>query len=285
MAQQTDFGERAAPSGSLCRVAFGISYDGSAFHGFAIQPSGETVAGAFLGALEKIAGSALTYTCAGRTDSGVHAHAQVVHVDLDREVVMRRYQLEDLTVGTEIPDLARSLSRQLLPAIAVWRAVVVDPAFDARRSAIARRYRYDLRVGDRFDPLTAGSSWWVGPGLDLSAMRLGCDPLIGSHDFAGFCRRPPGHSGPIIRRVTSAAWRALDDQVWRFEIESSSFCHQMVRSIVGSLVAIGEGKMRASDITDRLRQADRAGSPPLAPPGGLTLITVTYPEALGGIWR
>jgi len=284
MAQQTQFDERAAPSGSLCRVAFGLSYDGAKFHGFAIQPNNDTVAGAFLAALEKIAGSELTYTCAGRTDAGVHAHAQVVHVDLDRAVLVRRYQLEDLSVGTEIPDLARSLSRQLLPSIVVWRAVVVEPTFDARRSAIARRYRYDLRVGDRIDPLLAGSSWWVGSGLDLSAMRLGCDPLIGSHDFAGFCRRPPGHTGPITRRVTEATWREIDDQVWRFEIESSSFCHQMVRSIVGSLKAIGEGKMRASDITDRLLGGDRTGSPPLAPPGGLTLIAVTYPDELGGTW-
>ena len=284
MAIETEFGERATPSGSLCRVAFGLSYDGAKFHGFAIQPNAETVAGAFLEALEKIAGSSLTYTCAGRTDAGVHAHAQVMHVDLDRALIMRRYQLADLAVGTEIPDLARSLSRQLLPAIVVWRAVVVDPNFDARRSATARRYRYDLRVGDRIDPLLAGSSWWVGPGLDISAMRLGCDPLIGSHDFAGFCRRPPGHTGPIIRRVTAATWREMDDRVWRFEIESSSFCHQMELSIVGSLVAIGEGKLRASDITDRLRGADRTGSPPLAPPGGLTLIEVTYPEELGGTW-
>ena len=285
MAQQTDRDDRAARSGSLCRVAFGISYDGSEFHGFAIQPNNDTVAGAFLVALEKIAGMELTYTCAGRTDAGVHAHAQVVHVDLDRMLLARRYQLEDLAVGTEIPELSRSLSRQLAPSIVVWRAVIVDTAFDARRSATARRYRYDLRVDERIDPLLARSSWWVGPGLDLSAMRLGCDPLIGSHDFAGFCRRPPGHSGPIIRRVTEATWRVVDDHVWRFEIESSSFCHQMVRSIVGSLEAIGEGKLRASDITDRLRGAHRTGSPPLAPPGGLTLIAVTYPDELGGTWR
>ncbi|HUY07393.1 MAG TPA: tRNA pseudouridine(38-40) synthase TruA [Acidimicrobiales bacterium] len=285
MAQQPDSDDRAAPGGPLCRVAFGLSYDGSRFHGFAIQPDTETVAGAFLGALERTAGAELTYTCAGRTDAGVHALAQVVHVDIDRSILVRRYAPEDICVGTEIPDLARALSRQLLPSIVVWRAVVVDPSFDARRSATARRYRYDLRVGERIDPLLGRSSWWVGPGLDLDAMRLGCDPLVGSHDFAGFCRRPPGHTGPIIRRVNEATFRELDDRVWRFEIESSSFCHQMVRAIVGSLKAIGEGKLRASDITARLRGADRTGSPPLAPPGGLTLIEVSYPDELGGSWR
>src|SRR5487761_2130641 len=130
MAQQTST-DRATPAGSLCRVAFGLSYDGAKFHGFAIQPNNETVAGAFLSALERVTESKLTYTCAGRTDAGVHAHAQVVHVDIDRAVLMRRFHIDDASVGVEIPDLARSLSRQLLPEIVVWRAIVVDPTFDA----------------------------------------------------------------------------------------------------------------------------------------------------------
>lgn len=276
--------EGATPSGSLCRVALGVSYDGSAFHGFAIQPNDSTVVGEILTALGRITGTEHTYTCAGRTDTGVHAHAQVVHVDLDTETLSRRYHLVDFDAGTEIPDLARGLTRQLTPKIVVWRAVIVEPRFDARRSALGRRYRYDLLVSDRPDPLLAGSSWWVGPGLDLAAMRLGCDPLVGSHDFAGFCRRPPGHTGPITRRVTEAHWTVRSDGIWRFEIESSSFCHQMVRSVVGSMVAIGEAKMRPSDITERLRSGDRAGSPPLAPPQGLCLIAVTYPDDLGGTW-
>jgi len=215
----------------------------------------------------------------------VHALAQVMQVDLDSEMLRRRYHLADLSAGTEIPELARALSRQLVPSIVVWRAKIVSPSFDARRSATSRRYRYDLRVGLRPDPLMAGSSWWVGPGLDLAAMRLGCDPLIGSHNFAGFCRRPPGHSGPIVRRVLEANWTEVTSELWRFEIESTSFCHQMVRSIVGFLVSIGEGKRRASDITERLRVGTRDTSPPLAPPGGLVLVSVSYPEELGGIWR
>jgi tRNA pseudouridine38-40 synthase len=277
--------DKATPIGSLCRVAFGVSYDGSDFHGFAIQPNASTVAGALLGALSKITGETHTYTCAGRTDTGVHAHAQVVHVDLDQAILRRRYGNHELVVGTEIPDLARGLSHQLGPSIVVWRAVIVDPRFDARRSATARRYRYDLQVSGRFDPLLAGSTWWVQQALDLSAMRLGCDPLLGSHDFAGFCRRPAGHVGPITRRVVEAHWSVLDPRIWRFEIESSSFCHQMVRSIVGAMVAIGVGKMRPSDLLSRLQSGDRSGAPPLAPPAGLCLIAVSYPDDLGGVWK
>ncbi len=285
MTASTDQQVGAAPSGSLRRVALGVSYNGSAFRGFAIQPDGATVAGALIAALGKITGQSHTYTCAGRTDAGVHALAQVVHVDLEVDLLRRRYGAADLSIGEEIPRLARNLSRQLAPNIVVWRAVIVEPRFDARYSAMSRRYRYDLQVADRLDPLQTGSTWWVGPGLDLAAMRLGCDPLIGSHDFSGFCRRPPGHEGPLTRRVTEARWTVLSDTIWRFEIEATSFCHQMVRSIVGSMVAIGEGKMRPSDLVLRLRSGDRTGAPTLAPPGGLCLIAVGYPDDLGGPWH
>jgi tRNA pseudouridine38-40 synthase len=236
-------------------------------------------------ALGRIAGDEPTYTCAGRTDAGVHALAQVIHVDLNLSALVRSLKGRDPLVGTELADLARSLNRQLGPEIFVWRALIVDHDFDARRSAVARRYRYDLEVGPRKDPLRASSSWWVGPGLDLAAMRLGCDPLIGPHDFAGFCRRPPGHEGPIERRVHDANLSVLGPDTWRFEIKSSSFCHQMVRSIVGSLVAIGRGAARPSDIVSRLRSGDRSGAPPLAPPEGLCLVAVTYPGDLGGSWQ
>jgi tRNA pseudouridine38-40 synthase len=261
-----------------------VAYDGSAFHGFAIQPNQRTVAGSVLEALSRVTGSTHSYTCAGRTDAGVHALAQVVHVDIAEEVLARRFGPESLAPGRELEALARSLSSQLAPEIIVYRALVVSEDFDARRSATARRYRYDLGVGRRADPLRATSSWWVGPGLDLAAMRLGVDPLIGPHDFTGFCRRPPGHCGPLERRVHEARLVVVDPDYWRFEIEANAFCHQMVRAIVGTLVAIGLGRLRANAVTDRLARRSREGAPTLAPPGGLCLVAVRYPPELGGDW-
>jgi tRNA pseudouridine38-40 synthase len=286
MEDDPDLSDRAAPNGPLCRVALGVAYNGRGFRGFAIQPNVRTVAGQLMVAISHIAGGVEpTYTCAGRTDAGVHALAQVLHVDVQPAALTRALRGEPPLVGTELPDLARSLNRQLGPEIFVWRAVIVDQEFDARRCATARRYRYDLGVGVREDPLRSSTMWWVGPGLDLAAMRLGCDPLIGPHNFAGFCRRPPGHVGPLERRVHDARIEVLDGDIWRFEIEASSFCHQMVRSIVGTLVSIGQGRQRPSDVVQRLRIGERRGAPPLAPPEGLCLVSVTYPDSFGGCWQ
>ncbi len=276
--------DSAAPLGSRCRLALGVSYLGSAFHGFAIQPNQRTVAGELMAALARITGESMTYTCAGRTDRGVHAHAQVVHVDLSRELLARRYDAVELHVGDELPAIARNLSRQLGPDVVVWRAVVVEPSFDARHDAIERRYRYDLLVSEYADPLRAASAWWVGPGLNLAAMQKSGTVLLGSHDFSGFCRRPPGHEGPLTRRVHTADWQVIDESCWRFEIAASSFCHQMVRSIVGSMVSIGAGKTDEADLLAQLVSGDRRGAPTLAPPQGLCLIAVTYPQAKGGRW-
>jgi tRNA pseudouridine38-40 synthase len=287
----------------LVRVALGVAYDGSPFHGFAAQPGQTTVAGSLADALHTVLGHEVVLTCAGRTDAGVHALAQVVHADLDPVALRDRgatraegalrsaagrdgeAPAHELAPGTELPALARSLTSLCGPSIAVWRAVVAPPGFDARRSAVARRYRYDLEVGVRADPLRRNHVWHVGGGLDLAVLRLATDPILGEHDFAAFCRRPPDRpTGPITRRVTEAGWRELGDGVLRFEIEAGAFCHQMVRSLVGALVAAGEGRIRPSDVYALVRSGRRDGAPTLAPPQGLCLVAVAYPEALGGTW-
>ena len=188
-------------------------------------------------------------------------------------------------LGPELPGLCRSLSQQLSPEIAVWRAVVVPPRFDARHGATFRRYRYDVETSTRLDPAYAHASWHLGTSLDLPAMRLGTDPLIGEHDFAAFSRRVKGSPpGPIRRRVHDARWLVLDEGHLRFEIEARAFAHQMVRSIVGALVAIGEGRARPSDIVTLLRVGERQGAPRPAPARGLALVAVGYPDDLGGPW-
>jgi len=281
--EDTNEPARAAPSGPLVRVALGVAYDGSGFHGFAAQPGQRTVAGALAAALEAIAGAPVAWTCAGRTDTGVHASAQVVHVDLAAGLLARRYGASGAP-GEKLAVLATSLSHQAGPDVEVWRAVTVPAGFDARRSALSRRYRYDVEVGRR-DPLRRSHVWHVGGPVDLAVLRLATDPLVGEHDFAAFCRRPPDRpSGPLTRRVLDAHWKDAGEGLLRFEIEAKAFCHQMVRSAVGALVAAGTGRIRPSDVVALLRSGDRTGAPQLAPPQGLCLVAVRYPDDLGGTW-
>jgi tRNA pseudouridine38-40 synthase len=256
-----------------------IAYDGAAFRGFAVQPEVPTVAGALRQALERTARlpEPPVLTCAGRTDAGVHARGQVVHVDLP-------------PVAYDGIGLARALNRQLAPTVVVRRAEEVGDDFDARRSATARTYRYLVWNAPEPDPLLARIAWHVREPLDLVAMRTASDVLLGSHDFRSFCRRPPGTDAaePIVRRVTRARWRVDEGpeahdagasdgaRLLRFEISASSFCHQMVRSLVSSLVEVGRGKETAAGLMEQVRAATRHAMPEPAPPQGLCLVSVDY---------
>lgn len=276
----------AAPGGPLRRVVLLVAYDGGPFHGFAVQagPAVDTVAGRLLGALEKMVGERPDLTCAGRTDAGVHARGQVVHVDLPAAQVERWLAGEPAGGGGELPRLAKALSSQCGPAISVGRARVAAEGFDARRSALSRRYSYRISRRTFFDPTKRYTSWHVPGPLDLSAMRIAADALLGEHDFTAFCRRPPGHEGPLDRRVLDARLKE-EAGVLVFEIEANAFCHHMVRSIVGCLVAVGREKMNAAQLYTMVRTATRLGSAEPAPPEGLVLEAVRYPDELvpGGI--
>lgn len=275
-----------------------VAYNGAGFHGFAAQNGQATVAGALAAALGRVTRSTPTLTCAGRTDTGVHAQDQVVHVDLPASIA----------TGLDPEVLLRSCNRQLGPAIVVREAGPAPSGFDARRSATARRYRYLVVNAPTADPLLAGLAWHVSDGLDLRAMAAASDALLGEHDFRSFCRRVPGTSGeePITRRVIEARWSVVDGDGARggsggrgarsspvadaghaalvpadgallaFEIEANAFCHQMVRSLVGTLVDVGRGRKRASDMLWILRSADRQQASQPAPPHGLCLVAVRY---------
>jgi tRNA pseudouridine38-40 synthase len=254
-----------------------ISYDGGAFRGFADQPLVPTVAGALRHALGRTARmpEPPQLTCAGRTDAGVHARGQVVHVDLP-------------PIPFDGAGLAQAVNRQVAPAIVVVNATAVDDTFDARRSATARSYRYLVWNAPAPDPLLAPLVWHIRDPLDLRAMATASDVLLGTHDFRSFCRRKPGTSPdePIVRRVTRARW-SVDEgpeasdagagRLLRFDIVASAFCHQMVRSLVGSLVEVGRGKGNAATLLDRLRAVNRHRAPDPAPAQGLCLLSVEYP--------
>ncbi len=279
-----------------------VAYDGTGFRGFAAQEGQETVAGSLIDALSRVARAPVTLTCAGRTDAGVHALDQVVHFDLPA----------GRSAALDPAGLVKSVNSQVGPAIVVRSAETAPASFDARRSAIGRRYRYLVVNAPVADPLLAGLAWHVADPLDLRAMTAAADSLLGEHDFRAFCRRVPGRSAdePVPRRVHDARWTLLDDRprsatdgtatperraaadgdaggrgpallpavgdLLAFEIEANAFCHQMVRSLVGTLVEIGRGRRRPPDILEIIRFADRSRAAQPAPPHGLTLMGVRY---------
>ncbi|MBW3614377.1 MAG: tRNA pseudouridine(38-40) synthase TruA [Actinobacteria bacterium] len=249
-----------------CRVRMTVAYDGTGFSGFAAQPAGvRTVAGDLAGVVEKVVKHPVRFVVAGRTDAGVHAWGNVVHFDSPRG-----------PGELDLPALQRAVNKMLRPSVVVRDAKVAPPDFDARHSAIARRYRYTVLNRDVPDPFLVHTSWQVEPPLDLRAMQAACDPLLGEHDFSSFCRKPPDVSGSNIRRLHDARWRDLGDDTLRFEVEASSFCQQMVRSLVGTLVEVGLGKKRAGEMSWILRSRDRSAAGQPAPPQGLCLWEVLY---------
>ncbi len=278
--------------GAAARWRLVLAYDGSAFRGFAAQPNQATVADVLAAALARTLRmqEPPQITCAGRTDAGVHARGQVVHVDLpDPLPALRRGKAAR---AMEPGDLRNALNRQVAPSVVVKEAGLAPAGFDARRSATARRYRYLLWNAPSPDPLLAPIAWHVSTPLALHAMAAASDALVGEHDFAAFCRRPPGApAGPILRRVRSARWSVaaaaeIEDanaaaegeggQLLRFDIEADSFCHQMVRSLVAELVEVGKGGPTAADMVAHLRAGDRTGLPAPAPAQGLCLVSVRY---------
>jgi tRNA pseudouridine38-40 synthase len=258
-----------------------VAYRGGGFHGFAAQPGMATVAGALAESLATVLRLDVlpALVCAGRTDAGVHALGQVVHVDLPDPLG----EGPDAALGDRI---ARSCSRLLAPAIVVRSCRPAGEGFDARHKATARTYRYLLHEDAVASPLLDGLAWHVDGPLDVRAMGQAAYAVLGEHDFRAFCRRPSGTTAdePIVRRVLDVAVDVIDDdcvlvgdgRLVRVTVTATSFCHQMVRSLVATLVAVGSHVMTAADLTERLRTGDRAGLPAPAPPEGLCLVAVSY---------
>lgn len=261
---------RAAPGGPLVRVRMTLAYDGSAFHGFAHQPGLPTVAGRVMAGLERLLGHPVDLVGAGRTDRGVHAWGQVVSFTASREA---------LPVTVRLVDLQRRLNKLCGPEIVVRRIVEAPESFSARFSARSRRYRYTIVNRDVPDPFMRAYAWWVPDPLSVRSMQAGADALLGEHDFSSFCRRPKGPDAAdvsLVRRVLDTSWTEPASGVLRFEIEASAFCHQMVRSIVGTLVAMGRGVRRPGEMLAIIRALDRAAAGQLAPAHGLCLWSVQY---------
>ena len=253
------------------RARLTVAYDGTDYSGFAEQINAPTVMAELRVALEKVARHPVDPVGAGRTDAGVHGWGQVVSLDLPERM--------------DLVSLQRRVNKMCGPSIIVrdlqW---CDDPAFNARFDAIYRQYRYHIVNSPAPNPFMARTAWHVSEPLQVWAMQLACDPLIGEHDFSTFCRKPKisddAQPPSMIRRVLSAEWREVPGDVpglLRFEIRATAFCHQMVRAIVGTLVEVGLGKRVAGDMRGVLMQQQRSVAGQVAPPHGLVLWEVGYP--------
>lgn len=261
-----------APPAPSRRIRATVAYLGTSFSGFAPQPQQEsvrTVGGAITAALKRVLGYPVELAIAGRTDKGVHARGQVISFDVRED--------------TDLVALSRSINKLVGPEIVLRDLSPAPEDFHARFSATGRRYRYRVLNRETPDPFLAATTWHVPEPvpLDFRAMQAGCDPLIGSHDFSSFCRRPDPDA-ELTRRVLDACWERDGDDVLSFWIEANAFCHQMVRSVVGLLVEVGRGRRTAADVGFVLRAADRAAAPSPAPPQGLCLWEVRYAEGSAG---
>ena len=270
------FASRHKSSGDGRRnVSLLVAYDGTDFHGFAESNDVVTVMGVLRATLQQILQVELDLTAAGRTDAGVHGWGQVVTGRLPDDADLARLQ--------------QSINRMCAPSIAIRSAEWADDDFDARFSATSRAYRYDIWNHPEPNPLIARTSWHVPHELDLVAMNSAAAHLLGEHDFASFCRRPKVAEGSpqksLVRIMQRSEWHRVkteDDEVGerppllRFEVAASSFCHQMVRSVVGTLVEVGRGRRTAGSVVDTLAARERSSAGPVAPPTGLVLWHVGF---------
>jgi tRNA pseudouridine38-40 synthase len=251
----------------VVRVRLDLAYDGTSFSGWAAQPGQRTVEGVLAEAVGHVLRlpEAARLTVAGRTDSGVHARGQVAHADVPAEVWAEH--------GSAA---LRRLSRALPPDIRVRAVGVAPDGFDARFSALWRRYAY--RISDdpaRADPLRRQDTLWTGRPLDLAAMNEAAVLLLGEHDFAAFCRRREGAT--TVRALRRLEWRRDGDGIAVGCVVADAFCHNMVRALVGALLPVGEGSRPASWPAEVLAAAVRDPAVRVVSPHGLSLEEVAYP--------
>ena len=256
------------------RLRIDLAYDGTEFNGWATQPGLRTVQGSLEEALATVLRqSAVRVTCAGRTDTGVHARGQVAHLDVTPEDLA-------VSVGRSQDPPAEALARRLngiLPAdVRIRRVVAAPPGFDARFSATWRRYAY--RIADSaavVDPLARNHVLAWPRELDLTRMNEAARLLLGEHDFAAFCKRREGAT--TIRTLLDLAWSRDERGTAVATVRADAFCHNMVRAVVGCLLAVGEGRRPPAWAGEVLSGKVRDSGVTVVQPRGLTLEEVGYP--------
>lgn len=249
------------------RIRIDLAYDGTDFHGWAMQPHLRSVQGELTAAFHtvlRVPDDTLRIVCAGRTDSGVHARGQVAHCDLP-----------DGT-GVEPAVLARRVNGVLPPDLRVHRIAAAPEGFDARFAALWRRYAYRIAdAPDVVDPLRRHHVLAHARPLDLDAMNAAAAHLVGLHDFASFCKRRDGAT--TIRTLLELDWSRDETGVAVGTVRADAFCHSMVRALVGCLIAVGEGRRDPSWAKEILTAQRRDPAVAVVHAHGLTLEEVAYP--------
>jgi tRNA pseudouridine38-40 synthase len=217
------------------------------------------VEGVLSEALGRALGNEPKLSVAGRTDAGVHAGGQVASFEA--------------AGGVDLERLQRSINGMLAPEVVAWDVRRAAEGFDARFSATAREYRYRIDTGPWPDPFEARFVWHRPGRLAVAQMREAARPLRGEHDFVSFCRRP--QSGGTVRRLERLSIAYADERV-EISARANAFLHQMVRALVGTLVAVGDGRLEPGSVQEILTARDRSRTPQMAPANGLTLERVIY---------
>jgi tRNA pseudouridine38-40 synthase len=251
------------------RIALGLEYDGTDFVGWQIQRTGRSVEGVLAAAVSVVAGETVSVRGSGRTDAGVHALHQVVHFN---STVTRTPRQWLLGVNSNLP-----------PDVAVRWVREVPSTFDARRSALSRRYRYSILHQSVRPAVERRNVWWVREPLDCSAMSAGAVSWIGEHDFSSFraagCQARSPNRRLMAVKITQRPHGG--GTLVTCEFTANAFLQHMVRNFVGTLVAIGHGELPPRAAADILEKRDRTKAGVTAPPSGLALIEVTYAPEYG----
>jgi len=256
------------------RLRFDLAYDGTGFRGWARQPGLRTVQGTLEAAISRLLGGDPQLVVAGRTDAGVHASGQVAHLDLtdaQRERLAKARNPDSEALAARLTGVLGQY-----PDVAVHRTSLAPDGFDARFSAVWRRYSY--RVADRvsgYDPLERLRTTSVNAALDVEAMDAAARSLIGLHDFAAYCKWREGAT--TIRTLLEFDWHRDADGILVANVKADAFCHSMVRALVGACVAVGQGRLDVDDVVDIRDARERTSETKVLAARGLTLTEVGYP--------
>ena len=244
------------------RIRCIVEYEGTAYVGWQVQPNGVSVQQRLNEALYRITGESIQAHGSGRTDSGVHARVQVLHFDTEARMPAEKFAVA---------------MNMLLPRdIRVLYSEETDGAFHARFSAKEKSYRYTLQLGPHARVFTRNTALHVYVPLDFAAMQAAAMDCVGKHDFAAFMSAGSAMEN-TVRTILSSAWTREGDY-WHYDVTGTGFLYNMVRILAGTMLEIGEGKRGASAVATALETRVRSDAGATAPPHGLTLMRVRYPD-------